>query len=124
MNYYQLAKTNGSMVEQRVCEIFGLHYINDRYDAEKDGEKYEIKSCEEYITDGKRKRKGRFIIEEKDRELMEEGVTFIFVVHNGDGKLRRCAWVNGKRLLRELNISRNLSWESLLLHVDKLYYDL
>ncbi|MGC8654369.1 MAG: hypothetical protein ACP5US_10310 [Candidatus Kryptoniota bacterium] len=124
MNNYQLAKKNGNMVEEKVCQIFGLNYVGDTYDAEKDGKKYEIKSCAEMVTDGNRKRKGRFVIEDKDRELMEKGVTFIFVLHNGDGKLHRCAWVDGAKLLREMNVPRNLSWDSLLLHIDKLFYDL
>ncbi|MGC9046960.1 MAG: hypothetical protein ACP5IC_02510 [Minisyncoccia bacterium] len=123
MNPYQLARMNGELIEKKICDRFQLTYVNDVHDAEKDGVKYEIKSCQ--IEIGKtHKRKGRFILDEKDIELMKENAVFIFVVHDGQGKILRCAFVHGKKLLSEMNIKKILSWRSLMLHVEKVYYDL
>jgi hypothetical protein len=117
------SKSNGSLIEKVICEKFNLKYVNSLHDAEKDGVKYEIKSCQAEIGRSK-KRKGRFVFSEKDIELMKENAVFIFVIHDGKGKILICAFVHGHKLLNEVSIKKVMSWRSLMYHVEKTYYDL
>jgi len=68
------AKQNGRFAEQYIAEKYGHRLVLGNHDAEKDiivdGQKktinYEYKSCQCFITDGNKIRKGRFILEDKD----------------------------------------------------------
>ncbi|MEM3846538.1 MAG: hypothetical protein QXU98_12660 [Candidatus Parvarchaeota archaeon] len=80
MNHYEISRNNGSEIEKKVSELFDLTIVNKNYDAvDKFNNRYEIKSCQEWTTNGKRKRRGAFVLEEKDYEDLDK--TFIFVVH-------------------------------------------
>ena len=64
MNHYTLSKINGLRMEQRVSEMMGIDIVNKKWDGEKDGQKYEIKSCQEFVRERGKRRRGRFIFKE------------------------------------------------------------
>ena len=98
MNHYTLSKTNGSKMEKRVSEAMGIDMVNKKWDGEKDGQKYEIKSCQEFVKEKRGRRRGRFIFKEEDFEDVD--VIFIFLVQDGEGA------VNG----RKLSVREFLNW--------------
>lgn len=98
MNHYTLSKVNGMRMEQRASEMMGIDIVNKKWDGEKDGQRYEIKSCQKFVKNRRGRRRGRFTFKEED--FMDVNVIFIFLVHDENGIIEG----------RKLSVREFLNW--------------
>lgn len=98
MNHYTLSKVNGMRMEQRASEMMGIDIVNKKWDGEKDGQRYEIKSCQKFVKNRRGRRRGRFTFKEED--FMDVDVIFIFLVHDENGIIEG----------RKLSVREFLNW--------------
>ncbi len=114
---------NGHYAEELVADRFHLKLVRGDYDVEdENGTKYEVKSCQKFVAEDKRKRRGRFVLEEKDFENNGEGKKFIFVVLDGK-ELEWWGEISGENL-KGLKGKRKVSQKVMLNYIltyGKLY---
>jgi hypothetical protein len=113
------ASLNGKLIETKVKMLIPEIQINNELiDAELNGTKVEIKSCQKWVVDDYRstsRRYGRFCFEKKQhKELCSKNGFYTFLVHEGDEIFYFCKFPAKKLHLPEFSGNRGISWRTIV----------
>ncbi len=110
-----IASTNGRRWEEHIARTKKIP-INSH--AVTDSARYEVKSCQEWTSNGDARTRGRFVFyRHQHRELLKRNGSYIFIIHRRDRKIGQMT-ISARRMGEAFSLDARpqtkISWLSIL----------
>jgi len=109
-----LARQNGNKGEQIAQErIDDLELVNGLIDAQLKDRPVEIKTCQEWHSNGRGRCRGRFVLRKDQHEYLTKfNGLYVMIVLMGNGRIRMRI-INAKDLFPNGRFRRKISWKEI-----------